>query len=86
MLATAHEIALTGLQPDTTYYYQVVSRDAAGNTIVKDNAGAPFAFHTLAAIVSLWSENFNTGATNWSVFDSDGSQSSWTLGTPSNGV
>jgi len=86
LLATAHEIALTGLQPDTTYYYQVVSRDAAGNTIVKDNAGAPFAFHTLAAIVPPWSENFNTGATNWSVFDSDGSQSSWTLGTPSNGV
>ncbi len=86
LLDTSHEITLAGLQPDTTYYYQVVSRDAAGNSIVKDNAGIPFTFHTLAAIVPPWSDNFNTGATNWSVFDSDGSQSSWTLGVPNNGV
>jgi hypothetical protein len=83
---TAHEITLTGLQPDTTYYYQVVSRDAAGNAVVNNNSSNLFAFHTLAAILPPWSENFNAGATNWSVFDTDGSQSSWTLGVPTNGV
>lgn len=82
---TAHEVVLTSLQPDTTYYFQVVSRDAAGNAVVNDNSNY-FTFHTLAAIVPPWSDNFNTGATNWSVFDADGSQSSWTLGVPDNGV
>jgi hypothetical protein len=86
VLDTAHEVTLTGLRPDTTYYYQVVSRDAAGNTVVKDNNGSPLSFHTLAAIVPPWSDNFNTGATNWSLFSSDGSESSWTLGVPANGA
>jgi len=81
---TTHAVTLTGLQPDTTYYYQVVSHDAAGNTAVKDNNGNPFTFHTLAAIIPPWSDNFNIGATNWSAFSTDGSESQWTLGTPTN--
>jgi hypothetical protein len=83
---TYHQVSLTGLQPDTTYYYQVVSRDPAGNTIVKDNNGAPFTFRTLAAIVPPWSDNLDTGATNWSSFETDDTQSRWTLGVPDNGI
>jgi hypothetical protein len=30
-LATSHTITLTGLRPDTTYHFRVLSRDAAGN-------------------------------------------------------
>src|SRR2546430_7778925 len=34
---TSHEVTVVGLQSDRTYYYQVVSRDLAGNTTVDDN-------------------------------------------------
>ena len=86
LLTTTHQITLTGLQPDTTNYFQVASRDAAGNTVVNDNNGNLFTFHTLKPIVPPWFDNLDTGATNWSTFASDGSQSSWRLGAPSNGV
>src|SRR6185436_12526931 len=66
--------------------YQVVSRDTAGNTVVNNNSNNLFTLHTLAAIIPPWTNNFNAGATNWSVFDNDGSESSWTLGVPNNGV
>ncbi|MSU59755.1 MAG: hypothetical protein EXS35_16575 [Pedosphaera sp.] len=86
LLTTAHEVTLTGLQPDTTNFFQVASRDAAGNAVVNDNNGNLFTFHTRTPVVPPWSDNLNTGATNWSTFDADGSQSSWTLGVPANGV
>ncbi|MCR4424690.1 MAG: fibronectin type III domain-containing protein [Firmicutes bacterium] len=45
-LTTNHSVTLTRLNSDTTYYYQVVSRDAAGNVAVLSGfsfttAGAP---------------------------------------------
>ena len=33
-LVTNHDVALTGLQSDTTYYFRVISRDAGGNESV----------------------------------------------------
>ena len=36
-LSTEHEISLPFLSPDRVYYYRVVSRDAAGNTVTDDN-------------------------------------------------
>jgi chitodextrinase len=36
-LVTSHVIALTGLSPDTTYYYQAKSRDAAGNLGISES-------------------------------------------------
>ena len=86
LLTTDHEITINGLQPNTTYYFQVVGRDAAGNTVVNDNGGNLFTNHTLAPIVPPWSDNLNSGAGNWTTFDADGSQSSWTLGTPTNSI
>jgi hypothetical protein len=85
-LTTDHEITLSGLQPNTVYYFQVVSRDSAGNSVVNDNNGNLFTVQTLAPIVPPWSENFDHGATNWSTYEADGSQSQWTLGVPANGV
>jgi Subtilase family/Bacterial TSP3 repeat len=83
-LVTSHAVELDGLAPDQTYYYRVVSRDAAGNTKVSDNNGQLYAFHTLLPLLPPWSDNMNTGATNWSVVASDGSQTEWTLGVPNN--
>ena len=84
-LETSHAVELDGLAPDQTYYYRVVSRDAAGNTTTDDNHGQLYTFHTLLPLLPPWSDNMNTGATNWSVVTSDGSQSEWTLGVPNNG-
>ncbi len=83
---TAHEVVLSGLQPDTKYFYQVVSRDAAGNTVTDDNHTNLFSFRTRKPITPPWSDNFSGAPTNWSTFDNDGSQSAWTRGVPANGV
>jgi uncharacterized delta-60 repeat protein len=43
---TAHEVILTGLSLDTTYYYAVASTDQAGNETIDDNDGAYYEFHS----------------------------------------
>jgi hypothetical protein len=88
-LDTSHEITLFGLQPSKTYYFQVVSRDEAGNTVVKSNNGQPFTFTTLQPLTPPWSDNMNSGTTNWEVFDGFadagfGNTANWTLGVPNN--
>ncbi len=45
-LVTTHEIILTGLQENTLYYFQVVSRDAAMNETVDNNNGSFYFFQT----------------------------------------
>jgi parallel beta-helix repeat protein len=47
-LVTDHTINLTGLSPDTTYYFATVSTDRAGNQTVDDNNGQYYQFTTLA--------------------------------------
>ncbi|HLP78419.1 MAG TPA: fibronectin type III domain-containing protein, partial [Candidatus Paceibacterota bacterium] len=49
-LTTAHELTLPGLAPNRIYYYQVVSRDAAGNVAVDDNHGQLYTFQTLTPL------------------------------------
>jgi hypothetical protein len=82
---TSHVVTFTGLVPDRTYYFRVVSRDLAGNTTIDAAAGALYTFHTLVPLLPPWSDNMNSGATNWSVYSADGSGSAWTLGVPNNG-
>jgi len=82
----SHEVVLYGLAPDRVYYFQVVSRDIAGNTVVDDNNGQLYTFRTLKPVIPPYFENFDAGSTNWQVFSSDDSQSEWTLGVPNNGV
>ena len=49
---TQHRIELEGLQPNATYYFDVRVTDAAGQTVVANNGGAHYAFHTLTGIVA----------------------------------
>src|SRR6185503_17454706 len=45
--ALDHELILSGLVPDHLYYFQVVSRDPAGNARVDDNDTTLHQFKTL---------------------------------------
>ena len=51
-LLARHRVDLENLQPDTTYYFEVRSTDAAGQAVAANNGGAPFAFHTLTGILA----------------------------------
>jgi hypothetical protein len=83
--ATSHSLTLSGLIPDHTYYFQVVSTDLAGNTATDNNNSNFYSFHTFLPLEPPWSDDLESGATNWAVYTSDGSQSQWTLGLPKNG-
>src|SRR5262249_14957169 len=83
---TGHSVTLNGLVPNRTYYFQVTSRDVAGNSTTDDNHGTNYTLHTLSPIIAPWFDNLDTGATNWSFFSADGSELDWELGTPSNGL
>ncbi len=89
--ATRHEVTLPFLTPDRNYYYRVVSRDAAGNTATDDNTNALYKLRTLAPMIAPWSDNLDTGATNWSTYSSPdstipGISPEWQLGTPNNAL
>jgi hypothetical protein len=88
MLVTNHAVTVTGLSANRIYYYQVVSRDQAGNTTVDDNGGNLFTFQTLKAPAPPWFDDLEGGAPGWSVVPdpSSGSDINWTLGTPNNGL
>ena len=87
-LVTNHAVTVSGLSANRTYYYQVVSRDQAGNTTVDDNNGNLYTFQTLKAPTPPWFDNLESGAPGWSVVPdtSLGSDINWTLGTPTNGL
>ncbi len=82
----AHSNQLSGLGPDRTYYYRVVSRDAAGNVAVDDNGGELYTFRTRRPFDLPFVDDFETGGTNWEVFSDPDTQAHWTLGTPNNGA
>jgi hypothetical protein len=66
--------------PDHVYYYEVVSRDQAGNTTVDDNNGNLYTFQTLKAPAPPWFDNLESGAPGWSVVpDPGGTEINWTL-------
>lgn len=84
-LAYDHEVRIAGLVPDRLYYFQVVSRDTAGNAGVADNNGMFYQFQTLAPVHPPFVDAMeNAGA--WTVFSGDESATHWTNGTPNNGV
>jgi hypothetical protein len=91
---TEHSVLLSDLQPDRDYYFKVVSRDPAGNTVAEDNQGLLFSFRTLKPIQAPFADNFEAGATNWQVvaaITDDATLSlfttlSWELGAPNNSL
>jgi subtilisin family serine protease len=87
-LVINHAVTVSGLSPNRIYYYQVVSRDQAGNTTVNDNNGNLFTFHTLKAPAPPWTNNLDGDVSRWSVVPDPayGSDINWTLGTPHNGL
>ena len=87
-LREEHELTLVALQPDRIYYYQIVSRDHAGNTVVDDNNGKLYTFRTLKPLSPPWFDDLDsTGtSTNWVVENAEGGVGAWSLGVPNNGM
>jgi hypothetical protein len=86
-LVTNHAVTVSSLSPNRVYYYQVVSRDKAGNTTVDDNNGNLYVFQTLKAPTPPWFDNLESGTNGWSVVpDPQGTEINWALGTPNNGL
>ena len=87
-LVTNHAVTVSGLSANRIYYYQVVSRDQAGNITVDDNHGNLYTFQTLKAPTPPWFDNLESGAPGWTVVPDPvyGSDINWTLGTPNNSL
>jgi subtilisin family serine protease len=88
-LVTNHSVIVSGLSPNRIYYYQVVSRDQAGNTTVDANTnGSLYTFQTLKPPAPPWFDNLDSGAPGWTVRPdpTNGTEINWTLGTPNNGL
>ena len=83
---TNHAVSVGGLLPDRDYYYQVVSRDNAGNTTTDDNHGAFYTFTTRKAPRPPWSDDLETGAGDWTVVPDAGTVMNWSLGTPNSAL
>lgn len=49
-MTTAHSVTLVGLTPNTTYYFQVKSKDPSGNQQIDSNSGQGHVFTTLTSI------------------------------------
>jgi len=85
LLGTYHELFLSGLKPNTTYYLRLLSRDRAGNTAVDDNNGQFYTFTTLQPRVPPWQDNMETNNVEWSTYVTADSESQWTRGQPGGG-
>ncbi len=87
-LSPEHEVILTGLAPGRSYFYQVVSRDRAGNTKIDDNNGKMYTFRTLQPAAPPITFDFEDGGASWAVWPGVmGEEGSvWQLGIPANGM
>ncbi len=96
-LATNHSVLISGLLSDRLYYFQVLSRDAAGNQTRDDRSGSFYTVRTLKPLTPPWTDDLESGGDRWLVLDNSGgaglgdltgdpsaSGSNWTLGTPQN--
>ncbi|MBU3964591.1 fibronectin type III domain-containing protein [Patescibacteria group bacterium] len=73
-MATSHSVTLVGLWPDTTYYFQVKSKDPSGNQQIDSNSGQGYSFTTLTSVsdppvisnVQIIDTGSNTATITWS--------------------
>jgi hypothetical protein len=77
-------LILSGLQPNRLYYFQLTSRDQAGNVTTDNQQGQFYTFLTLTPLSPPWTDNLESGEGSWLVFDNDLTDSSWELGVPQN--
>jgi hypothetical protein len=82
---TQHDLVLSGLKPDRLYFFQVVSRDAAGNVTVDDNLGDRYSFQTQKPLVAPWTDDLEGDTSGWVVISLEDSEVEWIAGTPANG-
>ncbi|MBI5383688.1 MAG: S8 family serine peptidase [Verrucomicrobia bacterium] len=87
-LDTYHELLLTGLRSDRTYYFRLVSRDRAGNATIDDNNGTFYSFTTLKPIAPPWNDDLESGSSGWQVQTDAAidSELEWELGVPGGGA
>jgi hypothetical protein len=87
-LTTNHVMQLSGLQANRNYFYQVTSRDTAGNATVDNDQGAFYTFTTVRAPQPPWFDDLENGVGDWTVIadTADGSDANWTLGTPNDAL
>ncbi len=83
---TEHSVLLSGLQPDRVYYFQVTSRDIAGNATTDNNNGNYYTFRTLKPYRAPWSDDLETSSNDWEVVNGEVSATTWQLGVPNNGM
>lgn len=81
-LSGRHQLMLSGLKPNRVYYYQLVSRDAAGNALLDDNQGKLYTFRTLKPMSTPWSDGMEDSGTNWLVLDGAEGTTRWEVGVP----
>jgi subtilisin family serine protease len=87
VLSQYHKLTLSGLMPDRAYNFQVVSRDAAGNTSIDDNHGILYQFRTLKPLSAPWFDDLETPSTNWTVQLGElGGTNGWQLAPVSEGI
>jgi hypothetical protein len=80
---TEHEVQLSGLLADRTYYFKVVSRDDAGNIQSSDNGGKLFTVRTLKPITPPWSDSLESGHSGWAVYNDTSGSGAVLPGDPS---
>lgn len=84
-LATEHELFLSGLKPNTTYYVRLASRDRAGNTTLDDNFGTNYTFTTRQPLLPPWFDDMEMPSLDWAVISPAESEAEWTRGAPGGG-
>ena len=80
-----HAVQLAGLLPDKQYYFQVVSRDRAGNLTTDNNQGRLYTFRTLKPLSPPWNDQLENGINGWAVFDNSSTDGFPNVGDDSGG-